>query len=189
MKKNLLLLFISILAFSPFLSYAEDSKIKIDIGPSEKAKKILGLAMEEEKQGFENRVKGFLMLSLDDKMYGRSVIEIDMEGRKKYFTNSGWKKYLDYVRKHKDILEVQKVETYRTQVMARFVYGTQQYQEEQEEQDKHHLQAKVIFCYSLGCVQYCGWDKEYEINVYAEGDITDPEQMLITDWQVDLGEK
>lgn len=143
---------------------------------------VFGSSMSEDKQAFEQHIVDLFYLSLDDVIRGIITQEIDMSGRKKYFSDAGWMEYQKYVSDHKEILQ-SKVGVYaHPQVMASLGYGTQEYS---KNQNLEYFKAAIGFCYSSFDNYSCG-DEQYKINLSVTGDFENPEAMIIEKWLVDF---
>lgn len=87
---------------------------------------IMGDAKEPEYQSFENKIKELLFLATDDiHESGFTTKKIDVDDRKQYFSEKGWKDYMGYVSEHKSILA--KTSEGHLNARASLIYGTQVY--------------------------------------------------------------
>ncbi len=141
---------------------------------------IFGPALDEEKQAFESHIAALTSISLDDISRKRSVLKIDMEGRKKFFSDQGWREYLEFVASQKSLLSSIKSQYEHPQAFGRFVTGTQIYQKVGM---GHTFKATIGFCYLYWDVRDC--EKEsHSLEVSVEGAFEKPTEMIIHSWRV-----
>lgn len=141
---------------------------------------VLGLAMSEDKQPFEDKIRELLFVTTDDiHRSGFGEREVDIQERKSYFTNQGWNDYQDFLLALKTTLKEKSTQPLNAK--AEFLYGSQSYQENSEK--TANFQAKGHIYYA----QYDAYDpiKEFEISIsYSIDDMKTVSGLLIDKWDV-----
>ncbi len=141
---------------------------------------IFGPALEEEKQAFESHIAALTSISLDDIKRGFGVLKIDMEGRKKFFSDDGWRGYQKFVDSQKELLSSMKGKYEHPQAFGRFTTGTQIYK---KTGTGHTFKAAIGFCFSSSDDYVC--EKEsLSLEVSVEGAFEKPSDMIIHSWRV-----
>lgn len=143
-------------------------------------KMLLGRAIAEEKQAFESHIVALTEISLDDISRKRSVLKIDMDGRKKFFSDEGWREYLEFVASQKSLLSSMKSQYEHPQAYGRFVTGTQIYQ---KAGTGHTFKAAIFFCYTYWDVHDCEKERD-SLEVTVEGAFENPTEMILHSWRL-----
>lgn len=152
-------------------------------------KSMLGMALSEEKQGFETHVASLLFVSLDDKSRGFGVHPIDIESKRKYFSEDGWQMYKQYRTAQKEVLS-SKIEHFsHPEVSVIFEYGSQAYE---FREGVTSFTARIRYCLEHYDMRSCAAET-YWLSLSAEGNLDDLDpndagRVIITHLEVSLPE-